>query len=395
MSGGSPRPKQIALLCPMISILTIVGARPQFIKASAVSRAVRDHFGGQVREYMLHTGQHYDENMSQVFFEQMQIPQPDFRLNVGSGSHARQTGDMMKQIEEILLTHRFDALLVYGDTNSTLAGALAAAKLHIPVIHVEAGLRSFNKSMPEEINRICTDHVSTFLFPPTEAGVKNLEKEGIRFDAQRAASPDNPLVKNVGDVMYDNSLFFAGLAETQSTITQTLGVQDKPFVLCTIHRDFNTDNPQRLNALFKGLNAIAETGTEVILPCHPRTEKKLESLTEKPHNRVRITEPVSFFDMIKLEKHALQIITDSGGVQKEAYFYRKPCIVLRPETEWVEILHTGNGILADADPEKITEAFHRFAGRRTADYPTLYGNGQAARQILEEVLNVLENPGNA
>jgi len=372
-----------------------VGARPQFIKAAAVSRAVRNHFAGRVREYMLHTGQHYDENMSQVFFEQMQIPQPDFRLHVGSGSHGQQTGEMMKQIEDILLGQKFDALLVYGDTNSTLAGALAAAKLHIPVIHVEAGLRSFNKSMPEEINRICTDHVSTFLFPPTEAGVQNLAKEGFVYDETRAASPDNPLLKNVGDVMYDNSLFFAELAETESTILQTLGLQDKPFVLCTIHRDFNTDDSQRLNALFKGLNGIAGMGKEVILPCHPRTKKKIESLTETPHTHIRITEPVSFFDMIQLEKNAQQIITDSGGVQKEAYFFRKPCIVLRPETEWVEILHTGNGTLADADPEKMKEAFLRFSERTTSDYPPLYGNGQAARYILDEVLNVLENRRNA
>ena len=257
----------------MISILTIVGARPQIIKAAAVSRAVREHFSDTVREYILHTGQHYDENMSEVFFKQMQIPRPDFRLNVGSGSHGLQTGEMMHRIEEILLSQPFDALLVYGDTNSTLAGALAASKLHIPVIHIEAGLRSFNKSMPEEINRICSDHVSTFLFPPTQTAVDNLRDEGFRFDTGAPVSADNPWVENTGDVMYDNSLYFAAVADAESTVTERLGVDGKPYVLCTIHRDFNTDNPERLEQIFSALNEITDTaGIPVVLPCHPRTE---------------------------------------------------------------------------------------------------------------------------
>lgn len=371
----------------MISILTIVGARPQFIKAAAVSRAIREHFSAEVREYILHTGQHYDENMSDVFFRQMQIPRPDFRLNVGSGSHGLQTGEMMRQVEEILLTHKMDALLVYGDTNSTLAGALAASKLHIPVIHIEAGLRSFNKSMPEEINRICSDHVSTFLFPPTQVAVDNLKREGFRYDAAKPVSYDNPWVENVGDVMYDNSLHFAEIAEAESTVTAQHGVDGKPFVLCTIHRDFNTDQHERLERIFSGLNRITQrSGIPILLPCHPRTAKKLADLQNKPAEGIRILEPVSFFDMIKLEKHAAQIITDSGGVQKEAYFFQTPCLVMRPETEWVEIIGTGNGALVDADPDRMEEAFERFSQRTNRQYPELYGDGKAAERIIRRVL---------
>lgn len=374
----------------MISILTIVGARPQFIKAAAISRAVRDHFAGKVREYILHTGQHYDENMSEVFFKQMQIPQPDFRLSVGSGSHGLQTGEMMRQIEEILTSQKFDALLVYGDTNSTLAGALAASKIHIPVIHIEAGLRSYNKSMPEEINRICSDHVSTFLFPPTQVAVDNLEKEGFHFKADKPVSYNNPWVENVGDVMYDNSLYFAEIAQKESTITTQLGIDGKPFVLCTIHRDFNTDNMERLESIFSALNKISqENAIPIILPCHPRTAKKLAELKNKPLDSVQIIAPVSFFDMIKLEKNASQIITDSGGVQKEAYFFKVPCIVMRPETEWVEIIETGNGLLADADTQRIVDGFNHFNGRITSTYPELYGDGKASEKIIDAVVKHL------
>ena len=375
----------------MISILTIVGARPQFIKAAAISRAVREHFSDKVREYILHTGQHYDENMSEIFFRQMQIPRPDFKLSVGSGSHGLQTGEMMRQIEEVLTAQKFDALLVYGDTNSTLAGALAASKIHVPVIHVEAGLRSFNKSMPEEINRICCDHVSTFLFPPTQAAIENLKNEGFHFKQGRTVSQDNPWVENVGDIMLGNSLYFAEMAEKESRITEELNIEGHPFVLCTIHRDFNTDDIQRLDNIFAALNEIVgDNDIQIILPCHPRTAKKLDDLKNKPAKGIRIIDPVSFFDMIKLEKNASQIITDSGGVQKEAYFFQKPCIVMRPETEWIEIIETGNGVLADADTEKIVAGFNQFYGRKNANYPALYGDGNAARRIMESLLTTLQ-----
>lgn len=372
----------------MISILTIVGARPQFIKAAAISRAIREKFGTQVREYILHTGQHYDENMSEVFFQQMQIPRPDFRLSVGSGSHGLQTGEMMKQIEAILQAQPFNALLVYGDTNSTLAGALAASKLHIPVIHIEAGLRSFNKSMPEEINRICSDHVATFLFPPTEIAVENLKREGFSFVTDKPVSYDNPWVENVGDIMYDNSLHFAEIAEKESHILDEISVSAKKYVLCTIHRDFNTDNMARLEQIFIGLNEVSKE-LPIVLPCHPRTAKKLGELQNKPSENIKIIAPVSFFDMIKLEKNAAQIITDSGGVQKEAYFFQIPCIVMRPETEWLEIIETGNGVLADADAAKIKDGFHYFSNREKSTYPALYGDGKAAERIMEIVLKHL------
>ncbi|MGQ3013217.1 MAG: non-hydrolyzing UDP-N-acetylglucosamine 2-epimerase [Flavobacteriales bacterium] len=369
------------------SILTIVGARPQIIKAAAFSRAIRKSSGTKIKEYLLHTGQHYDANMSRIFFEEMGIPQPDFQLSTGSGGHGRQTGSMLEAIENVLNDLRPDGLLVYGDTNSTLAGALAAAKMHIPVIHIEAGLRSFNKTMPEEINRICTDHTSTFLFAPTATAVKNLENEGLAFDSKKPVSIDNPLVKHTGDIMYDNSLYFASMAEEKSNILEKNELKKDSFILCTIHRDFNTDNEERLQNIFSGLNEVCSvSGIPLVLPLHPRTRNRIEQSGRiNVHKNIRITEPVSFFDMIMLEKYCRMIITDSGGVQKEAYFFRKGCVVLRPETEWVEIMETGNGILADADPQKILEGYRHFTAGREMNYPSIYGNGKAAEDISKTI----------
>jgi len=373
------------------SILTIVGTRPQIIKAAAFSRAIRKSSRTEIKEYLLHTGQHYDANMSRVFFEEMSIPQPDFQLSTGSGGHGRQTGSMLEAIENVLNDLRPDGLLVYGDTNSTLAGALAAAKMHIPVIHIEAGLRSFNKNMPEEINRISTDHMSTFLFAPTATAVQNLEREGLTFDKKRPVSIDNPLVKHTGDIMYDNSLYFAGVAEEKSQVLEQNGLKKDRFLLCTIHRDFNTDNEDRLQNIFSGLNEICSvSGIPAVLPLHPRTRNRIEQSGKiKVHKNIRIIEPVSFFDMILLEKYCRMIITDSGGVQKEAYFFRKGCVVLRPETEWVEIMETGNGILADADPQKILEGYHHFSAEREMNYPSIYGNGKAAEDISKTIRKYL------
>lgn len=374
-----------------LKILTIVGARPQFIKAAAISRAVKNNFSAQVREYILHTGQHYDSNMSDVFFEEMQIPRPDFRLSIGSSSHGKQTAAMMDEIEQILLSESFDALLVYGDTNSTLAGALAASKLHIRVIHVEAGLRSFNKKMPEEINRICTDHVSTFLFSPTEAGINNLAAEGFSFSPDKNVSADNPLIMNSGDVMYDNTIFFAETAEAKSRILSTLNINKSEYILSTIHRDFNTDNEERLVNIINGLNSVADlSGLSVVLPLHPRTTARLKNLKNiKLHPLLKFTDPVSFFDMTMLEKHSRMIYTDSGGVQKEAYFFCKPCIILRPETEWIEILETGNGMLVDDNEEKMLAAFKYFASVSEPHYPRIYGDGNAAGNIIDQVVKHL------
>lgn len=370
-----------------LKILTVVGARPQIIKAAAFSRAVRTDFSDKIQEIILHTGQHYDENMSEVFFQEMSIPKPDYRLNIGSSSHGKQTGEMMAAIEEVLVRSKPDALLVYGDTNSTLAGALAASKIHIPVVHVEAGLRSFNKSMPEEINRICTDHVSTFLFCPTETAVENLKKEGFRYSSSGKTSIDNPLVVNSGDVMYDNSLYFSELSDTKSDIIRKYNLEANKFLLLTIHRDFNTDQPERLASILKSVSRIAdEYQLKIVFPCHPRTSKLISN-----HASVRISEniivcpPVSFFEMIQLEKHARLTITDSGGVQKESYFFKKPCIVLRPETEWVEIIETGNGILADANEDKIISAFNHFAHSSKSEFPEIYGTGRAAFQIAQTI----------
>ena len=369
------------------SILTIVGARPQIIKAAAFSRAIRAQAKSPVKEYLLHTGQHYDTNMSRVFFEEMELPQPDFQLNTGSGGHGRQTGQMLEAIENVLRDLRPNALLVYGDTNTTLAGALAAAKMHIPLIHIEAGLRSFNKAMPEELNRICTDHSASFLFAPTQAAIHNLQREGLTYDAAKPVSINNPLLKHSGDVMYDNSLYFSGIAAEKSDILQRSNLQEKAFILCTIHRDFNTDNESRLRHIFEGLGSIcAHSGLPVLLPLHPRTKARIEHLERlRPHPLIQFCDPVSFFDMIQLEKNCLMVITDSGGLQKEAYFFGKGCVVLRPETEWTEIVETGNAVLANADPEKMLQGFIHFTERKAGNYPPIYGNGKAAAEILQTI----------
>ena len=378
----------------MIKILTVIGARPQIIKAAALSRAIRDQYADKIKELILHTGQHYDENMSQVFIEQMQVPLPDYNLNVGSNSHGKQTAEMIVGIEEVLLKEKPHCLLVYGDTNSTLAGAIAGSKLQIPVIHVEAGLRSFNKRMPEEINRISCDHVSTMLFSPTKTGVQNLLNEGFVVNAIPPYSIDNPKLYHCGDVMYDNSLYFASIASKHSDILSKLNIEQGNFILGTIHRDNNTDEAERLNAIFRGIASIAnEERIPVILPLHPRTSKALKNNLDadlqndiEANPYIRIIEPASFFDMIMLEEHCKIILTDSGGVQKEAYFNKKPCIILRPETEWVEIVEQGLGILADADEENIVNAYKTLINKTDINYPQIFGDGNAAEFICQELV---------
>jgi UDP-GlcNAc3NAcA epimerase len=375
-----------------MKIVTIIGARPQIIKASALSRAIRNLYANEIQEVIVHTGQHYDDNMSAVFFDELGIPKPDYNLHVGSASHGVQTARMMEGIEEILLKERPDFIVLYGDTNSTLAGATAAAKIHIPIAHVEAGLRSFNKSMPEEINRIVCDHCSTLLFSPTQAGVDNLQREGFSLNNEAPYTIDNPKVFHCGDVMYDNSLHFAEIAETKTDIIDKLGLKGKPFILATVHRDTNTDFPERLNAIFSAMLKLSKK-QQIVLPLHPRTEKMLKinldaSLKEKLFSSpdIRIIPPVSFLEMIALEKHASLVVTDSGGVQKESYFFQKPCIILRPETEWVEIVETGNAILADADEQRIMEAWNQFESHPSANYPEIFGDGRAAEFILQQLI---------
>lgn len=352
-----------------MKVLTVVGARPQFIKAAAVSRALRK----QGQEILVHTGQHYDKSMSDVFFEELQIPKPEYHLHVGSHSHGEQTGAMLQKIEEVILKEKPDAVLTYGDTNSTLAGSLAASKLHIPVAHVEAGLRSFNKRMPEEINRVLTDHVSKWLFCPTETAIANLQKEGITQG-----------VYHTGDVMLDTVVFNRELAAERSNILAENDLTPNGYLLLTIHRAENTDDPERLQSIVTALNQI---DVPAVFPMHPRTRNKLDDLDIQLDNPlVKVIPPVGFLDMLQLEVHAQKIVTDSGGVQKEAFFAQVPCITLRDETEWVETVELGANCIVGADTEKILQAITSF----TVDFqslPAVYGHGQAAEEIVGYLLN--------
>ena len=383
----------------MIKLITIIGARPQFIKAAAISRAIGLAYTGQIKEKIVHTGQHYDENMSNVFFKEMKIPRPNYDLKVGSGSHGRQTAGMIKGLEDILIKEKPDGVLTYGDTNSTLAAAVTASKLHIPVIHIEAGLRSFNKMMPEEINRIVCDHVSTLLFAPSEAGYYNLLSEGFSENGEPPYTIDQPKIYHCGDIMYDNSIHFADLAKSSSTIIEDNGIDKDNFALVTIHRDNNTDDPKRLTALFDALLTIAERHEiQMVLPLHPRTSKLMKKNLDKTmyklvsnSDRMVILPAVSYVDMISLEMNSKIILTDSGGVQKEAYFYKKPCIIMRSETEWVELVQNGNAIVADADKDRIIQAYEELIQKTDFTYPEIYGDGKAAMFICDEILKTLSS----
>lgn len=379
----------------MKNILTVIGARPQIIKAAAVSRAIREGFSEQLNEVILHTGQHYDEKMSNVFFNELEIPRPDHQLDVGSGSHGAQTAKMLSGIEEVLLNDNIDALLVYGDTNSTLAGALAAAKLHIPVVHVEAGLRSFNKSMPEEINRIACDHASTLLFSPTTTGFDNLKKEGFSTKNEGVLSIDNPGVFHCGDVMYDNSLYFSEKA-SQTIKADSFGLNSDQFVLVTIHRPYNTDDIDRLNAILQDLAWLADQEQiELVVPLHPRTKNRLmQESAEEYHafasnHRIHVIEPVSFLEMIWLEKNCSLIVTDSGGVQKEAYFFQKPSVVIRTETEWTELIAHGSAVLSFETGEKMRSIFSASLKKTFDDFPQVFGDGKASAFICDMIVTHL------
>lgn len=352
-----------------MKIVTIVGARPQFIKAAVVSRVLRAN--PSVQEVLLHTGQHYDENMSDIFFRELSIPLPDYNLEVGSGSHARQTGTMLTGIEEVLLKEKPTWVLVYGDTNSTLAGALAATKLHIPVAHVEAGLRSFNRLMPEEINRIVTDRISDMLFAPTHTAMQNLEREGL-----------SPVSFFTGDVMYDSVLFYKEriLENPDRYLTASL---PKQYLLATIHRAENTDDPKRLRDIF---NAFAEIGSDIVLPLHPRTRNILESDKMIPGN-VTVIEPVGYLQMMKLTMDAHKVLTDSGGLQKEAYFLGRPCITLRTETEWVETLHDNWNVITGSDPQQIVAAATALPPGQPQRNE--FGDGNSAQRIMEKLTTTI------
>ncbi|MHB9054803.1 MAG: non-hydrolyzing UDP-N-acetylglucosamine 2-epimerase [Paludibacteraceae bacterium] len=354
----------------MKKILTIVGARPQFVKAATLSR----QFALQgVKEKLVHTGQHFDANMSEVFFEEMEIPKPAYNLDIHGLSHGAMTGRMLEGIEEILMSEKPDGVLVYGDTNSTLAGALAASKLHIPVVHVEAGLRSFNMDMPEEINRILTDRISSLLLCPTDTAIHNLQREGFgNFDIK--------IVKN-GDVMQDAALYYARKAEQKSGILSKLNLPE--FVLATIHRQENTDSPENLKGIINGLNII-NNSIPVVVPLHPRTRSILKSQNIFPD--FTIIEPVGYFDMIVLLKNCKMVITDSGGVQKEAFFFGKQCVTMREQTEWVELLENGFNVLTGSDAENIVKAFNDGIVKKSDFTMNLYGKGQAAEVAAKEII---------
>ena len=379
----------------MKKIVSIIGARPQIIKAAALSRAIKNHFSTEIEEIIVHTGQHYDANMSEVFFTELNIPQPDYNLNVGSGKHGEQTAKMIQGIEEILLNTKPNAIILYGDTNSTLAGAIAASKIHIPIVHIEAGLRSFNKKMPEEINRIMCDHASTLLFSPTPTGYQNLLDEGFKINIKGPFSADRPKIYHCGDVMYDNSLYFSDLAKTQSEILNINNLESNNFILGTIHRDHNTDDNQRLTAIFEALLEIADN-EKIVLPLHPRTKKKMQEVLSKElnekiiaHENLILIAPVSFLDMVLLEESSSMIITDSGGVQKESYFFKKPCIILRPETEWVEIVASGSAIICDADKNKIIKTYLHFKNNPPKSFEAIFGDGKASEFICQEITHHL------
>ncbi len=351
-----------------MKILTVVGARPQFIKAAPVSKALR---AAGHQEYLVHTGQHYDYEMSQVFFDELGIPHPDINLGVGSGSHGRQTGEMLIRLEAVIAAQRPDWVLVYGDTNSTLAGALAAVKLHIPVAHVEAGLRSFNREMPEEHNRVLTDHCADLLFCPTKTALDNLAREGISKN-----------VHLVGDTMCDAALQFGELARQRSRILERLGLRSGSYLLVTIHRPYNTDQPDNLRAI---LTALIECGERVVFPMHPRVKARMTEMGLlnwlQQAERVQLVNPVGYLDMLMLEQHARVILTDSGGVQKEAYFFAVPCITLRPETEWVETVEAGWNVVTGTDEKAILSTLRNSLFSQEKP-PPIFGTGDSALKII-------------
>lgn len=363
----------------MKRILTIVGARPQFIKAAAISHAISELYADKLQEDILHTGQHYDTNMSGTFFDELSIPQPKYNLSVGSATHGAQTAAMLEGIEKVLLSKHYDGVLVYGDTNSTLAGALAAAKLGVPVYHVEAGLRSFNKTMPEELNRVLTDHASTLLFAPTQTAVDNLRNEGF-IDAAVALS---------GDVMLDNVRHYAAVAEQKATLPYCA----ERLILATVHRNFNTDSPQRLESILAALCTVAERlDAQVLLPLHPRTRQRLGSMMNSPHSSLlHIVEPLGYLQTLLALRQSKLVLTDSGGLQKEAFFSGRGCVVLRHETEWTEIVDCGAALLADADVNAIVSAAERMWDAKVAE-PTQFGDGHAAEYILEAIVNDMDRP---
>ncbi len=358
----------------MMKILTVLGARPQFVKAAVVSRAIL-RFGLNLEEIIVHTGQHYDHSMSKIFFEQMKIPEPDYNLGVADLGHGAMTGRMLEKLEAVMLDERPDRILVYGDTNSTLAGALAGAKLHIPIMHVEAGLRSFNMDMPEEINRVLTDRISSYLFCPTRTSIQNLEVEGFRKLGVR--------IVRAGDVMQDAAMFYSEMAQRPADVQSSL--LSEKFVLATIHRAENTDDPDRLAGIVEAMSQIHETRMPVIVPLHPRTLSRLED--QRLELKAEVVNPVGYLEMLYLLERASLVMTDSGGLQKEAFFFRKPCVTIREETEWVELIQAKVNRLSGTNAVEIIKVFDDMIEREIVSDPDLYGGGRAAEKIVSNILD--------
>ncbi len=378
----------------MIKIVIVIGARPQYIKASAICRAIRSDFKDSVQQVIINTGQHYDENMSTVFIDELELPFIKYVFNVGSGEHGLQTSRMMLKIEKVLLQEKPDYVMVFGDTNTTLAGALAASKQGIKLIHIEAGLRSFNKDMPEEINRILCDHVSTLLFTPTLKGIENLLREGFKTNTKPPYNINNPELVHCGDIMYDNTLYFSKLAGKKSNILKTLNLKKEKYLLATLHRNLNTDDPSRLRSIFSALNKISSRyKIPVVIPIHPRTQKKWDELNDdflkkkiQNNKLMPIIPAVSYLDFTCMVKNALMILTDSGGVQKEAYFFEKRCLIIRDETEWTELLDNGMAELCGTEEETILVIFDKLMKKTDLIYPKIYGDGNAAKFILRKII---------
>ncbi|UKN01815.1 UDP-N-acetylglucosamine 2-epimerase (non-hydrolyzing) [Paracrocinitomix mangrovi] len=379
-----------------MKIVSIIGARPQIIKSAAITRYINENLSDEIEEVVLHTGQHYDENMSGQFFKELNLPQPVHNLHIGGMSNADQVAEMMNGISNILEKEKPNAVLVYGDTNSTLAGSLAANYAKIPLVHIEAGLRSFDKDMPEEVNRIISDQMSTLLFSPTHAGILNLKNEGFSIEINEDPDVNYPNVYHCGDIMYDNAIYYGDKASERDVISQ-FGLHND-FILATVHRPQNTDDPNRLNHIFRALyRLVSDRDMQLVLPLHPRTSSALEESLDKQllekiraHEEFKLVEPLGYLEMIQLQKRASLVITDSGGVQKEAYFFKNPCLILRPVTEWKEIVENGNAVLCDADEDKIIRSYDVLKNKIDFTFPSLFGDGDAAKFICNEILSKIK-----
>lgn len=378
----------------MKKILTIIGARPQFVKAAAISHTFQNELSNELREIIIHTGQHYDENMSEIFFEQLNLPKPFKNLEIHGLSNEEQVKRMTLSLGKLLKELTPEGILAYGDTNSTRAAALIAHEHKIPFIHIEAGLRSFNSDMPEELNRIIADQYATLLFVPTLQGMKNLEAEGKKLSNNPPFSMENPGIFHCGDIMLDNALYYSKIAHEHSDILNRYGIQQKQYLLATIHRESNTDNLKKLRSIFDALLKIGESEKiPILIPLHPRTKKMLDKIDMidinqriRNHPFLKLIPPVSYVDMIQLESHAELVLTDSGGVQKEAFFFKKPCVILRAETEWVELVENGNALIADTDTESIILCYNQLKNKKDYTWPPYYGDGRAAQFICHKII---------